>query len=208
MLWFLAFLCGAAGIVAPSASIRGAQDDQPLVRVLSPKAPIPPGAAEVRIPIQIEGVEDLGAFTFVLEYDADVLDASDIERGSFLASSGREVLCDQPIFQSEGVRLTCVTLRSEPARGADGTGELAVVIFTTKEKGESPLTLSLVQLTNPSGVQIPSSSVDGSVRIESSGDSMLWLWLTFGAVALAVLVVASVVVLRARRSRVEQDHTL
>jgi hypothetical protein len=175
------------------------QSEQPVVRIIAPEDPVSVDTEELEVKVEVDGVENLGAFSFAVSYDPDVVEARDIQRGSFLGTSGREVNCNPPNFQSGEARLTCVTLRPDPPQGAEGSGELGTVFFNVVGEGESPLTLSVVELTTPIGEEIVSTSVDANVTVESSGSTQWWLWAIGGVVVVAVVVGVVFALSRLRR---------
>ena len=145
-------------------------------------------ADTVSVDIVAENVDNLGAFVFVLVFDQEVLRATEVRRGDFLASTGREPLCDEATIDPTAVRLQCVTLRPTP-EGPDGTGVLATVVFEPVDEGTSTLRFSRAQMAR-------ATAGAGSIEIETyeatltvSGDGTSWLPFAIGgAVAAGILV--------------------
>ncbi len=195
----VAAICGLTVLIALSVTGFGrpaaAQSDQPLLRVIAPEGATV-GDKDVVVQVQVENVTNLGAFQFQLKYDPDVLqvakdgatDKPMIQRGDFLGSSGREVVCDDPVSQAGVLRVVCITLRPEP-KGPDGSGTLSTIIFEAVGKGATELTLDRVQLTDPEakvfeGTQIQAGTLE--VAGKSSFNWMLWGPI-IGVIALAVV---------------------
>lgn len=117
------------------------------------------------VAVAVQQVTNLGAFQFTLQFDPALLSPVDIVLGPFLGSSGRTVLCLDPVMTASSVQLTCVTLGATPANGAAGSGVLALVTLTALDEGVTPLDLRDVIITDVQGTAIPSAVVDGSRTI-------------------------------------------
>jgi hypothetical protein len=77
--------------------------------------------------------EGLGAFQFTLDYDPDVVSVSGVSdeaevQALFLGSSGRSVMCVEPLLATSFVQLACATLSLSPL-GPTGSGVVARVMF-------------------------------------------------------------------------------
>lgn len=125
------------------------------------------------INVSIADVTDLGGWEFQLFYDSQILNATDVQEGSFL-SSVRSTIFMKVDFndnynETHGrIWLTCTFLGS--GSGASGSGTLAVLTFEVKALGYSVLSLpeqlsKLVDATPmPPGPQrIPHTTIDGWV---------------------------------------------
>ena len=94
----------------------------------------------------------LGQMCSLVDVTPTVLEATAIEEGTFLGSSGREPLCPDAGKQilAGSAKLACVTLGAPVSAGGeagpDGAGVLATVEFTATGKGETPLGLQDVKL--------------------------------------------------------------
>jgi len=183
------------GIATHGFGAAGAQSDEMLVKVVAPES-VGRGADEVVVRIEAENATNLGAFQFQLAYDPDVLQVAVdpqsekplIQRGDFLGSTGREVVCPDPESQPGVLRMTCVTLRMEPA-GPDGAGTLATVTFTAVNSGSTELTLDRVKANNPDATEITPIQVQSGVLAVKGGSGLNWaLWgPIIGIVALVVV---------------------
>ncbi len=148
--------------------------------------------------IAVADVQNLGAFNVRLTFDPNVLRPLSIVKTDFLGSSGREVVCPDPIIADDNVKLQCNTLRQTPA-GVDGSGTLATVTFEPIAEGSSPLTLE-AHLSHPDGGNIPSVAEDARVKI--GGDDMnvlLWIGIGIGAAVIAGAGAGFVISRRRRR---------
>jgi hypothetical protein len=171
-----------------------AQSDQPLVKVVAPES-AKVGDADIVVQIQVENVKNLGSFEFLLKYDPDILAVANdaatnlplIQRGDFLGSSEREVVCDDPVSQAGVLRMVCITLRPEPA-GPDGGGTLAEVTFEAVGKGSTELSLDKVQLTDPEATVFDAIQLQNATLSVSGGSSVNWvLWGSIIAVVVVVV---------------------
>ncbi|HXF51791.1 MAG TPA: hypothetical protein VNM43_08935 [Dehalococcoidia bacterium] len=117
------------------------------------------------VAVVIQQVTNLGAFQFTLAFDPNLLAPVDIRVGPFLGSSGRTVLCLDPVITSSSMGLTCVTLGATPEAGASGSGILGFVTLAAQNEGVSPLDLQNVRITDPRGNSLSTGVVDGSRTI-------------------------------------------
>lgn len=131
------------------------------IRVRPPVQTVPLGFA-FPVEIAVDEVSNLGAFELRLIYDPSVLDFVSAAPGPFLASSGRTTNCLAPARDFDSVRLTCVTLGSEPP-GASGSGLLAVFTFTATQQGASAAVLADVTLLTPSAEVIAGALLGNGV---------------------------------------------
>jgi len=200
----LRLLFSAFALVACVANVA-------LASAQSPAAPatIRPEVASsndsgTRVDIRISNVEDLGAFEFVLVFDGNLAQVDRVEKGEFLGSSGREVLCLDPTIDTAAVRYECVTLGAEPVRGSDGSGVLASVFLTPKAKGKTAVELTHVKLQNPTAVTIDSRVDDATLEVfghDGRNEWIFWSLIAGGTVAAIAILVAAGGVLLARRQR-------
>jgi hypothetical protein len=174
-----------AAVTQEAATVRISAPDQASVN------------EELAVDIVIDKVTDLGGFQFVLTFDSDVLelistaDGPKIQKGPFLGSSGRDVVCPDAEVQGEVLRFACVTLGATPA-GAQGGGVIATLGFRVRGAGESSLTLSRVQIVHRDGGVIDSRSSDAVIDVRSDGGRNALL---YALVAVAIGVVAAMAAL-------------
>ena len=123
--------------------------------------------SSVDVNIAIDGVTDLGGYSFRLTWDPSVLSLASVTNGAFLGSTGRTVSCNGPLGSTGAVDYACVTLGATPP-GPDGTGLLATVRLTAINAGFSPLVIANNELVRPQGLSITVGSVQhGGVSIDT-----------------------------------------
>lgn len=182
---------GLGGLAIAPLSIR-AQSDDMLVRVVAPES-AKKGDEGIVVQVNAENAENVASFQFDLKFDSDVLEVAAgeedgkplVQRGEFLGSTGREVICDEPESQQGVVRFVCVSLRLEPA-GPSGTGTLATVTFNAIGAGATELTLDNVTANEPDATRITLQVQGGAITV--TGDSGT-NWLLYGGIVAAVLIV-------------------
>ena len=193
---------GAALVAGPRMS--SAQSNEMLIRAVAPEAAAK-GDEGIVVLINAENADNIAAFQFDLKFDSDVLEVATgedgkplVQRGDFLGSTGREVVCDEPESQSGVVRFVCISLRLEP-EGPDGAGTLATVSFNAIGAGATELTLDNVVANEPDATRIPLQVQGGAITVTGS-DSVNWLlWIGLGvAIMVVVLGVATFLVSRSR----------
>jgi hypothetical protein len=203
----LALASITVGLVMTTTSVPpvAAQSGDAVLRVTGPTSSVKKGDERVPFDITVENVKNLGAFQFDLTYDANVfelIDAEhDAEKGDFLGSSGRPVVCNPPVVDTgAGVtRFTCITLGSAPA-GVDGSGKLATIYLHAKGSGSTDITLKSAKLVEPANpaldpidpkalAQITFTTADTSIKVTGGGGGMNWL--IWGPVIVVVLVLVA-----------------
>ncbi len=118
--------------------------------------------------LTVDGAAHVGAYQGAVLYDASLIQFVSVENGPFLGSSGRTVVCPQPVahFISGSVmsvQLGCGTLGPTPA-GADGSGVLATI--TWQAVGPGVATLQLVpELADETGEALGVEGTGGTVTI-------------------------------------------
>jgi hypothetical protein len=80
------------------------------------------------VDVVIEDAVDLGAFEFELTYDSTCIEATDVDLGPFLGSTGRSVYETGPAFGTGSVTYGAYSLGATPP-GPDGDGVLATITF-------------------------------------------------------------------------------
>jgi hypothetical protein len=120
------------------------------------------------VDVDVENVNNLGAYEFTLRYDPAVVSYVSVSNGSFLGSTGRWVDCVGPILDASAgtIRFGCVTTDSGTP-GPSGSGQLAQVVLHADAAGTSPLNLPLAALSDPTGVEIPTNVAGGSVTVST-----------------------------------------
>jgi hypothetical protein len=160
--------------------------------------------ATIAVPITVRDAQDLGGFQFVLAFDGNILTATGMNKGDFLGSSGREVLCPDPVIETNAIRVSCVTLGQEPAKGADGAGVLATLTFRKGGHGSTALKINSVKLVHPNANEIIPAAIENGVYSDP-GSGVLhawWFWLVIGVAVVTVVAAGAGRVLLARRRAV------
>ena len=207
--WILiAAVIAAFAAITAAGTARG-QDATPVVSAEA-KETEQDGKKLIQVDVNVEGVTDLGAFEFIMTFTGDVIEVERnergeyrIERGEFLGSSDREVLCLDPTIEPNALRYTCTTLGDTPRAGAEGEGRLATVFFAVKGDGESNLQFSRARLLTPPGDEMDATWQSGVITVEDESETN---WVVYaiiaGAVAAGVVVVvAAFALLQRSRSR-------
>lgn len=204
----LALVVMVAALAWPQES--GAQSNELLIRAVAPET-AKKGDEGIVVQINAENAANIAAFQFDLKFDSDVLEVATneadgkplVQRGEFLGSTGREVVCDDPESQSGVVRFVCISLRLEP-EGPDGAGTLATVSFNAIGAGSTELTLDNVVANEPDATRIPLQVQGGAITVTGS-DGINWLlWIGIGAVVLVVILGAAVAIALRPRGRAAQ----
>jgi hypothetical protein len=111
------------------------------------------------ININIKNATELNSFSFKLAYSPEIIEALEIQEGSFLNSIGPTSTFLSEINNAEGYLQFGVKLTSQ--QGASGNGTLATVKFHVKELGASKFSLSDVTLKDAAGENLPYNTKDG-----------------------------------------------
>lgn len=154
---------------------------------------------EARVDVNIDGARNVGAFEFVLVFDDQVLEVARVERGPFIAQSGREVFCLDPVIEPGAMRYECLTLGDTPATGSDGSGTLASVFLRSKGNGESPVQLTRAKIADPMGTDMPLTVIDDSLQVFGDNEGWIAWWIIAVVGAAVVVFVAAVVAVVVRR---------
>lgn len=216
-LLLFAALVATGAFVSARAPAASAQSGGTVIRVTGPTTAVKKGQLRVPFDVNVDNVTNLGSFTFDLTYDASVfqlVDADhDAEKGDFLGSSGRPVVCNPPIIDAgAGVtRFTCVTLGATP-KGADGSGKLATIYLQATGAGSTDITLNRAKLyevgdasaapTDPNALPpITFTTQNTTISVSGSNGGMNWLiWGPIIGVAIVVVAGGAFGALRMRRS--------
>jgi hypothetical protein len=152
----------------------GRVDAAPIVA--APALTVGPGDSFV-VSITIEGATDLTSWQFDLTFDSNILQATSVHEGPFLASFGTTLFVPGTIDNFSGrIDLTAASYVDLPPNPS-GDGVLAQIGFTAIALGTSPLTLGNVFL-NFSDADVDLSDGQVTVAAESvpeAGTSLLLL---------------------------------
>ncbi len=187
----------ALAVAVAAAALGGFGDDRPVaaqsgetaIAVTAPvDAEVSSGDDPVPFTISVENVDNLGGFQFVLLYDADVFEFSEVQRTEFLGSTQREVVCNEPTVAAGSMRWSCVTLGPTPP-GVEGSGAIATVLLDPTGSGSTDVSLDRVQLAKAD--ETATLHEDVAVRntaIDVAGSSG-FNWLLWGPVIAVVALV-------------------
>jgi len=159
--------------------------------------PIADESGQLLVDVRADGVENLGAFQFVLSWNPSVIGIVSIDDGPLLASSGRDAYCPDPVIERDAgaARLACVTFNPEgtpegqQAPGAQGDGVLATARFEVLNSGRVEFYLSRVILTDPIGGELPSRSEDSTYTVQSDAGGTNGVRIAVIFVSVAIVVV-------------------
>ncbi len=106
--------------------------------------------------VLVDGVTNLGAFEFVIQFDPSFVKLGGIRTGPFLGSSGRTVSCAQRAVGLGAIAFRCNTTGPLPA-GPAGSGVVASLDFFVQgfAFGQTSLLLTSCQTTDVLGNAIP-----------------------------------------------------
>lgn len=130
--------------------------------------------AIVRLPVVVEDVVNLGAFSFVITWDPALLSFQGATLEAFLGSTGRSTFCTLDVSSATGLppgsaRFGCGSLGAQ-LLGASGDGVLATIDLLAVASGVSAIGLPEVALLKPSAQPIAVTTVTGSsVTVASCG---------------------------------------
>jgi hypothetical protein len=174
----VAVCVAGAGMAAMHVASRASAQsgDAAIVKIVPPAEPPKKGDRIVPVDVTVENARNLAGFQFELKYNADIFEFQEAQKGEFLGSSGREVVCNTPITDVGVVRFTCVTLRFEPA-GPDGAGKLATIFLKPVGSGLTELRLDRVKLSPVAegAPDVPIQSVNATVNVKGGGGGLNWL---------------------------------
>jgi hypothetical protein len=163
------------------------------------------GAGDIAVAIRIENATRLYGAEVHLAFDPARLEVQDADPDT----EGVQIQAGDfpsPDFvvqnQADNVRGTIdyAATQLAPREAVDGSGVLATVTLTGKDKGTSSLTFVGAKLADPDGQEIPSQTVDGQVEIAATAVSGgMNSGLLIGAAVAVVLVFLVVAFLALKR---------
>jgi hypothetical protein len=135
------------------------------VRVEPAEQEVSLDGGEFTVEITVDNAEKLGAFEFILDFDDSIVHFVDLEEGPFLSSTGKELICPDPIVEAVMVRFGCASVGTE-LEAPSGSGALAVVTFSPLKQGVTDFALSGITLTDPlASIDMPFVSEDGQAEV-------------------------------------------
>ena len=120
--------------------------------------------------VEIAGVQNLGSFELVLDFDPALLQANSVIIGSFLGSTSRQVFpLLNNIDNTNGLIAFAATTLGATPPGPDGDGVLLNIEWTSatnvSDETITDLILQNLQITQPNGTVLPVGSQDATVII-------------------------------------------
>ena len=117
--------------------------------------------------VNINSVNDLYAFQFDISFNPAIISATSVLEGSFLSGGGSTFFIPGSIDNVAGtITFTANTLLTAVS-GVSGTGALADIGFQALAQGTSPLGLSNIILLDSTLSDIPFTSADTAVTVNS-----------------------------------------
>ncbi|MCW1971026.1 MAG: cohesin domain-containing protein [Anaerolineae bacterium] len=170
---FLSGLLLPLNVSMGNASFDPANDalaqPQAVTLTLAPSSPtVNVGDSRV-LQVFINNVSDLGAFEFILSYNASVVTVTSVDLGPFLGSTGRSPFIAAKSFDNTTGKVVVGIASLGNAAGAVGSGVAISITFKGGAAvGTSQLTFSGVQITNVAGNTIASTAQNSSIAVQAS----------------------------------------
>jgi len=126
---------------------------------IDPPTYIVPICTNFTVDVKVTGVSNLSSYQLNLTYDTASVDCIDIVDACFLPEPKWEV--EKRINDTLGKIDLLYQSGADP--GVYGDGTLATITFHCTGAGESILTISYVYLSDPTGIQIPTTKAHGRI---------------------------------------------
>ena len=127
---------------------------------IAPPPPTPAAPTAVDVPINLTGASNVGSLEFVLSYDPEVLQLTNVAPGA---------LANAAVIASNTLDAGRVWIGIADAKGMDGAGDVAIVTFEIvgQQQGSTALTLEQVTAYDATTlVDILSDATAGAYTIE------------------------------------------
>lgn len=165
----IALGAAAAALLAPSrAHAVGtaiiAIDVDPATPGIQSTVSIPQATDPIAIDIVVRDGDHVGAFEFMLSFDAIALQFIDWQPGPFLGSTGRMVACQQLVTENT-LRIGCTTSGPAPPEGASGDGVLGTLRFHPRFPGGTCFPMLLVETASVNGDPLLTTGQGGCIVI-------------------------------------------
>jgi hypothetical protein len=161
--WAVSILLLAALLCAPGSVLA----DTATLSIVTP-ATVPQGSS-FAVDVNISSASDLYDFQFDLGFNPAVLQLTNIEEGSFLASGGSaSFFLPGAIDNVTGSATFNADTLFSLVPGVTGDGTLVQFDFMALATGTSPLTISNVLLQNSGAFLLASTEIPGSVTVEGT----------------------------------------
>lgn len=154
----------AAQLILFSIVALNVAHSMPLVTLKPTTSTVAPGDA-VLADVSADGITNLYAFQFDVNFVPGVLAAQSVDQGTFLAVAGTAIFVPGRIDNGTGaIQMTIGTLVGR-VPGVSGDGLLATIAFRALNAGTSPLTISNVILLDSQLQQIIPGTAGASVSV-------------------------------------------
>lgn len=120
--------------------------------------------AEFQVRVILQDASNIAGFWIELSYNRDIIRAQEVHEGVYLAQAGSTFWVEPEIDSSDGVIRNIVCLRTGYG-GVSGSGLLFTAIFRARRVGASPLTLSLVELSDHNSKSVYVTVQSATVRV-------------------------------------------
>ncbi len=135
------------------------------VMCLLPSTQTVPVGTNFSVEVVLNNAANIGAYEFILSFDAVRLTPLSAVDAGFLGSTGRTIFCPSQVIGPGTIRFACASIGASPP-GPTAPGVLAIVTFATNIVGSSPLSFTKATLSDPLANSIVVTGIDGSVTIQ------------------------------------------
>jgi len=147
--------CLVLGARAVSSQIPDAVDEQgPMLFVLPESQTVSVGRPFV-LDVYISQAPNLGAFSFDVQFDQEIVRINNVELGPHLGSTGRDTRVFLEQIDNDAGRLYFGAQSEGQQPGPRGLGRLATLRGHARHQGSSDFVLVSAHLTNTNGVSYP-----------------------------------------------------
>ncbi len=123
-----------------------------------------PQNRDFRVNVNISSAMEIGNMSFNLSFNPQVLELKQVIVGGYAQQFGKNPSFLQNIDNSAGM---CTIGFSSPevSKGFRGRGRVATLVFSSKGKGESPITISGISANSPTGQSVSFTSRESQITI-------------------------------------------
>jgi hypothetical protein len=168
------------GVLA-SMFVFQAKGQQATVSVVPASITVPTVGSTLDVNVTVESVADLYAWALKLYYPNDILNGTSVTEGPFLKTGGFPNTAFLTVNFTDNYNATfgivdVLDLRTGDVQGANGSGTLVTVTFTsTSRGGPQALHLAGIALSDSNTTAINFTSVDGEVTVIPEYPTALFL---------------------------------
>jgi hypothetical protein len=120
--------------------------------------------AEFQVRVILQDATNVAGFQMELSFNRDVIRAQNVHEGVFLSQAGATYWIEPDMDNSDGVIRDIVCVRTGYG-GVSGGGLLFTAVFRARRVGVSPLTLTLVKLSDHNSDTVYVTAHSGTVRV-------------------------------------------